>query len=59
MIQKFKTVAKVKKYYENYYGKDLYRSEYETFKAKWEETHPPVPNKDVQIRECKEVSIQT
>jgi hypothetical protein len=59
MIQKFKTVAKVKKHYENHFGKEYYRSEFEKFRAKWEETHPQVSSKDPFIKEYKEISIQT
>ncbi len=59
MIQKFKTVAKIRKYHENYYGRELYRQEFENFKAMWEITHPPIVSKDPHIKESKEVSIQT
>lgn len=59
---KFKTVAKLRKYFENHYGKEIFRSELENFKNSWQETHPPTMTKDLfskENKEYKEFAIQT
>lgn len=58
---KFKTIAKLKKYFKEYFGEELYNREFKEFRQAWINEHPEPNEQNVtqQPKEVREFGIQT
>jgi hypothetical protein len=59
MIAKHKSIARLKKYYKSQFGNDSYLREFNDFKSMWEANHKPMEMVYPEIKETKEIAIQT
>ena len=49
----------MKRYYKSFHGQEVYAKEFNDFKSLWEEKHKPMELIYPELRETKEVAIQT
>ena len=49
----------MKKYYKSTFGNEAYAKEFQDFKNVWEENHQPLDLLHPELKETKEISIQT
>lgn len=59
MIAKHKSVARLKKHFKNLFGNEAYVKELNTFKTMWEQNHQPMSFLYPELKETKEIAIQT
>jgi len=59
MMAKYKSVSRLKKYHRNLVGNDVYARKFEDFKGLWEKNHKPMENVYPELKEAKEIAIQT
>jgi hypothetical protein len=53
MMEKHKSITKMKKYYKNLKGETAYRKFFDAFKMEWEQHHEPISKTHPEIREFK------
>lgn len=59
MMEKHRSITRLKRYYRESVGEGQYRRQYEAFKAEWERSHQPMTVTHPEIKESKEFAIQT
>lgn len=59
MMAKYKSVTRLKKYHRNMVGAEIYAQEFQNFKELWEKNHKPMETVYPELRESKEIAIQT
>lgn len=59
MIAKHKSVTRLKKYFKGLFGTQNYLKQMSEFKLKWEQNHQPLSLIYPELKETKEVAIQT
>jgi hypothetical protein len=59
MIAKHKSVIRMKRHFKNLFGNERYAKELLDFKTAWEQNHQPMNLLYPELKETKEIAIQT